>query len=105
MGSEEGRRPGEEIPPELSAAHQHEQRRFVVLERVYQYCKDDPCTVSGGSDLVRELGLGAAEFYRIVEFLSQEGYIEYLGAGPHLRITRRGRAYIERERGRRESVR
>ena len=57
------------------------------------------------SEVGADLDYGPEETYRIVHFLERCGYLDYLGAGPSVCITRLGIEYLDRGRGRRRSVR
>jgi DNA-binding IclR family transcriptional regulator len=83
----------------------HEHHRYLVLRQIHEHCGSDSRAIAAGPELVRETGLSPAELYRIVEYLAWIGYVNYLGAGPRVRISREGREYVLQGRGRRETVR
>jgi len=48
-----------------------------------------------GPELARELGLDREETFRSLEYLAGRGLLDYLGAGPVVRISPRGSALVE----------
>ncbi|HET7322446.1 MAG TPA: hypothetical protein VFI96_08140 [Longimicrobiaceae bacterium] len=92
-------------PGERTARQLHEHHRYLVLRLVQEGSRSDPRAIVTGSELVRTTELPPEEVFRILEFLARRGYIHYLGAGPRVRIARVGADYLQRGRGRRESVR
>lgn len=71
-----------------------EQTRRAVLRKLYELGRDSGEAV-GGRDLAYEMGLTREETFRILEFLAGRGLVDYLGAGPLVRISSRGSSLVE----------
>jgi len=82
-----------------------ERARFEFLLRLYQVSRSDPQVVVHAGDIGRALGLSPVQTFSVVEFLADREYVEYLGAGPRVRVAPRGIRYIEWEAGSRRTVR
>jgi hypothetical protein len=93
----------------MGAAWEHrraeESARYAFLLRLEQVADADPQAVVRAGDLGSELGLSRVQTFAVAEFLAAEGYVEYLGAGPRVRISAKGMRYIALEAGRRRTVR
>ncbi|HET7274996.1 MAG TPA: hypothetical protein VFI91_07430 [Longimicrobiaceae bacterium] len=86
-------------------AEQHEHRRYVVLNRIFADCSGGVGREIPLGGLPEEIAISREEAYRIVEFLTCQGFIEYLGAGPRVALTDAGLEYIRHDAGRRRTVR
>lgn len=82
-----------------------ERARFDFLMRLYQVTQSDPAQIVHGGDIGYAIGFSGQQTFVIVEFLANSGYIEYLGAGPKIRISSRGKRYIEWEAETRQTIR
>lgn len=82
-----------------------ERARFDFLMRLYQGTRSDPTQIVHGGDLGYSIGLSSQQTFVVIEFLANTGYIEYLGAGPKIRISPRGTRYIEWEAETRRTIR
>ena len=82
-----------------------ESARYDFLLRLYQSTGQDPQGVVHAGDIGNDLGMTRVQTFAVVEFLADQGYVEYLGAGPRVRISARGIRYIEREAGSRRTIR
>lgn len=75
--------------------------RYEVLLMLYRAAQSNPSNPIQAWSWAQDLGVWHEELFRVVEFLDRAGLIEYLGAGPLVRITQLGTEFIEAERGRR----
>lgn len=82
-----------------------ERMRYEVLAALYGECARVPGCAVHFSRFAHELGAWREELFRAVEWLDRKGYVVYHGAGPVVSITEKGTAYIEREAGKRRSIR
>ena len=82
-----------------------ETARYEFLLRLYQRATPDPQGVVHAGDIGYALGLSQVQTFAVVEFLADQGFVEYLGAGPRVRISARGIRYIELEAGSRRTIR
>ena len=82
-----------------------ESARYEFLLRLYQRTGPDPQGVVHAGEIGYGLGLSRVQTFAVVEFLADQGFVEYLGAGPRVRISARGIRYIELEAGARRTVR
>ena len=82
-----------------------ESARYDFLVRLYQWSGVDPQRVVHAGDVGYDLGLSRVQTFAVVEFLAEQGFVEYLGAGPRVRISARGIRYIELEAGERRTIR
>jgi hypothetical protein len=82
-----------------------ENARYEFLLRLYQAAGADPQGVVLAGGIGYELGMSRVQTFAVVEFLADQGYVEYLGAGPRVRIAPRGMRYIELEAGTRRTIR
>jgi hypothetical protein len=86
--------------------HQAEEHaRYEFLVRLYQDTRPHPQRVVHAGAIGYQVGLTRVQTFAIAEFLADRGYIEYLGAGPRIRIAPRGIRYIEWEASDRRSIR
>lgn len=80
----------------LDLQRQREERmRYEVLERLYRAADGQPGTEVNCWGFASDLGVWHAEVFRVIEFLERHGYLEYLGAGPLVRLTPAGTEYVE----------
>ena len=87
-------------------SHQPEERaRFEFLLRLYRIARREPERVVHAAEIGHELGLGPVQTFAVVEFLADQGYVHYLGAGPRIRIAPRGIRYVEWEAEDRRTIR
>ena len=82
-----------------------ESARYEFLLRLYRLTSIDPQRVVHASEIGYNIGLSRVQTFAVVEFLADQGYVEYLGAGPRVRIAPRGIRYIELEAGTRRTIR
>jgi hypothetical protein len=82
-----------------------ENSRYEFLLRLYQVTSVNPQAAVQAGGIGYELGLSRVQTFAVVEFLADQGYLEYLGAGPRVRIAPRGMRYIELEAGTRRTIR
>ena len=82
-----------------------ESARYEFLLRLYRTTGSDPQGVVHAGELGTDLGLSRVQTFAVVEFLADQGLVEYLGAGPRVRIAARGIRYIEVEAGSRRTIR
>ena len=82
-----------------------ESARYEFLLRLYQRSGSDPRGVVRAGEIGSELGLSRVQTFAVVEFLADQGMVDYLGAGPRVRIAARGVRYIELEAGSRRTIR
>ena len=82
-----------------------ERARYEFLSRLHQVTSSDPQGVLHAGEIGEEVGLSRVQTFAVVEFLADRGYVEYLGAGPRVRIAPSGMRYIEMEAGARRTVR
>ena len=91
--------------PERSQRKEREERmRYEVLLMLYTAAQSAPGDAVQAWGWAQDLGVWHEELFRVFEFLDRAGLIEYLGAGPLVRITQAGIDYIESE-GKRRSIR
>ena len=91
---------------EPPTSHQPEERaRFEFLMRLYRIARHDPELVVHAGQIGVELGLSPVQTFAVVEFLADQGYVHYLGAGPRVHIAPRGIRYIEWEAEDRRTIR
>ena len=79
--------------------------RYEVLLMLYRATREEGDRPLKALGFAQDLGVWQAELYRVVEWLERRGLVLYHGAGPTISLTPRGRAYIERQSGRRKSIR
>ena len=82
-----------------------ETARYEFLLRLYRSADQGPQAVVQAGDLGEELGMSRVQTFAVVEYLADQGFVEYLGAGPRVRISARGIRYIELEAGSRRTIR
>jgi hypothetical protein len=82
-----------------------ERARYEFLLRLHRVTRIDPQGVVHAGEIGGEVGLSRVQTFAVVEFLADQGYVEYLGAGPRVRIAPRGMRYIELEAGARRTIR
>lgn len=82
-----------------------ERMRYEVLLMVYGATREAAGRPVSAVRFAQELGVWQAEVFRVVEWLERKGLLLYHGAGPTVSLTPRGVAYVEREAGRRRSIR
>ena len=82
-----------------------ESARYEFLVRLYRWSGVDPQGVVHAGDIGFDLGLSRVQTFAVVEYLAEQGFVEYLGAGPRVRISARGIRYIELEAGERRTIR
>ena len=82
-----------------------ENARYEFLLRLYQVTRADPQKAIHAGGIGYQLGLAQVQTFAVVEFLADQGYVDYLGAGPRVRIAPRGIRYLEREAGGRRTIR
>ena len=82
-----------------------ERDSFILLQHVYTVTGADPAVAVNGSRVGQELGFAEEEASRLIHYLNWVGYMKQSAAGPHLSIAPGGVEYLEREAGRRHSVR
>ena len=82
-----------------------ERDSFILLQHVYTVTGADPAVAVNRSRVGQELGFAEEESSRLIHYLNWVGYMKQSAAGPHLSIARDGVEYLEREAGRRHSVR
>ena len=82
-----------------------EQRRYELLREVYIRSGGDPAVSVSGLEAGTAHGMAREEIFRIVQFLSQHGYLRYLGAGPRVRVTPEGIEYLRNRARQRRSIR
>ena len=82
-----------------------ENARYEFLARLHRGSGPDPHAVVHAGEIGAGLGLSRVQTFAVVEFLADQGFVEYLGAGPRVRIAARGVRYIEVEAGSRRTIR
>jgi hypothetical protein len=91
-----------EPPDERQPRREREERmRYEVLLMLYHAARASPENAVNAWGFAQDLGVWHAELFRVVEFLERRGLVEYLGAGPVVRITAAGIEYVESEPRRR----
>ena len=85
--------------------HATERDSYIVLLHLYTLTELAPVLCLAADRLVRDLGLPESRAEKIVRGLLDSEYVEYCGSGQGLVLTAKGVRYIEREAGRRRSVR
>lgn len=82
-----------------------EEMRLLMLLRICELAGEDPGAEVRGREVARDLEMPLEVAYAVLEYLSRKGDLEYLGAGPRVRITPHGltriRAPLPSARGRR----
>jgi hypothetical protein len=84
-----------------------ERMRFEVLSMLYEAsdrCVDFPIDIGG---FIRRLGVWEDQLYTTLEFLHERGYIRYESAPWRVNVclTVKGVDYMERDRGKRQTIR
>ena len=82
-----------------------ENARFEFLMRLYQVTGANPHAVVHAGGIGLDVGLSRVQTFAVVEYLADRGYVEYLGAGPRIRLAPRGLRYIELDAGTRRTIR
>ncbi len=82
-----------------------EKARYEFLMRLYQITGTNPHAVVHAGDIGFDIGLSRVQTFSVVEYLADQGYLEYLGAGPRVRLATRGWRYIELDAGTRRTIR
>jgi hypothetical protein len=87
------------------AAELRERLRYRVLMEIYGRSGGRCETPVAGLLVGEALGLSREETFRTIHFLAHHGFLDYRGAGPRICITEKGIRFLERDAGRRRSVR
>lgn len=95
----------EEIDQRLAWRNAEQEMRFLLLVRAYELSGGDSQTEVHARCLAEDLDLPLENVFAMVERLSREDYLAYLGAGPRVSVTPVGIDYIESARQRRRTVR
>lgn len=82
-----------------------EHMRYEVLQLLYRSVEGKAGLERNIARFALDLGTWQAELFRVVEWLDSRKLIRYCGAGPVVCLTQRGVAFVEREAGRRRSIR
>ena len=72
-----------------------ERMRFEVLSLIHRLAHGELHVEVHAGLFANDLGLWSTEVFRVVDFLAQRGYVEYLRAGPVLRLTEAGALLID----------
>lgn len=80
-----------------------ERLRYDVLRRIHEHSAADAAAVHA-IQIQSECTIPFEQLCRVIVFLADHGYVDYLGAGPSVFITSKGIEYLESAR-RRRSVR
>ena len=82
-----------------------ESARYEFLMRLYQVTEMNPGIIVHAGEVGFDIGLSRVQTFAVVEYLADQQYVEYLGAGPRVRIAVRGLRYIELDAGTRRTIR
>lgn len=82
-----------------------ERDSFILLQHVYTVTSATPGAPVNGTRVGLELGFAPDEASRLINYLNWVGYMKQSAADPHLTIAPDGIDYLERDAGRRHSVR
>lgn len=82
-----------------------ERERFVVLLHLYTLRQVTPSAALTPAKVMRDLGFSSDRVQMVLDPLIRAGFLSLVGSGEGLVLTSRARAYLEREAGRRRSVR
>lgn len=96
---------GMESKEQALQRRREERMRYEVLRMLYDATGAAEDGAVRAWSFAPDLGVWREELFRVIEFLDRKRYLEYLGAGPTVRITRAGVEYIESEAERRKSIR
>lgn len=69
--------------------------RYEVLRMLYDAARRAPAGEVHAWGFAGELGVWHTEVFRAIDFLDREGLLEYLGAGPLVRISPAGIDLVE----------
>jgi hypothetical protein len=72
-----------------------ERMRYEVLLMLHRAARGSGENAVNAWGFAQDLGVWHAELFRVVEFLERKGLVEYLGAGPVIRITAAGIDFVE----------
>lgn len=91
--------------PRDPAQERRERQRYALLLRIF-----DRTTAAGdvpisALEVGQALRLSREDTFRLVQFLAHHGYLDYVGAGPRVRLTEKGIAFLTTGAGRRRSLR
>lgn len=82
-----------------------ERERFVVLLHLYTLREATPTTGWTPTTVMRDLGFSSDRVDIVLKPLIESGFLAHAGSSDGLTLTPRARTYLEREAGRRRSVR
>lgn len=91
--------------PDWRNRQSEESARYEFLMRLYQVTRDNPHAVVHAGGIGFEIGLSRVQTFAVVEFLAEQGYVDYLRAGPRIRLAPRGLRYIQLDAGTRRTIR
>lgn len=95
----------ESTPPTEKATWREERLRYRILHAVYGRAGIHCERTVTSSEIGAALDLRYEDLFRVLEFLRDQRYLEFLGPGPRVCITGRGIHYIEENAARRRSLR
>ena len=93
------------MAPDWINRQSEENARYEFLMRLYQVIGDNPHTVVHAGEIGFRVGLTRVQTFAVVEYLADQGYVDYLGAGPRIRLAPRGLRYIQLDAGTRRTIR
>lgn len=82
-----------------------ERLRYEILKGVYERGWPDTGGPVRALDIGLMMGMSREELFRVVLDLTHRSYLSFCAAGPQVRITERGVAFLEKGAGRRRSIR
>lgn len=91
--------------PRDSARERRERLRFQVLREIYDRARARCDVLLSGQTIREALRISREDAFRSIYDLEHRGFLSYRGAGPRICITEKGISYLEREAGRRRSIR
>lgn len=94
-----------ETRPRDPVAERREREGYQILERIYRMAGGRPGVAVEGMRVATELDLSRERAFRGIQYLTLRDYLDYMGAGPQVALTRKGAHYLEQGARLRKSVR
>ena len=91
--------------PRDPVRERRERERYALLLRIYDLAAGSGDAPISALDAGEAMGLSRENVFRAVQFLAHHDYLDYVAAGPRVRITAKGAGFLTRTAGRRRSIR
>lgn len=82
-----------------------ERERYALLAGIYALAALAREAPISALDAGEAMGLSREDTFRMVQYLAHHDYLDYVGAGPRVRVTEKGVRFLTRTARRRRSIR